>query len=195
MNNTALTPDGAQRQLVALRISLGLARQLVASSPQQAAELLAQTEDQAAEALGELRELAHGIYPSLLADLGLSAALEAQARKAALPVTIKASPTAWPRSAAPSTSPQPPATAPSSPAGYPPPSGDTRPRRPEDVKTAVLCAGTPARPHDQLSTESATGNLRVATDSVTPARVSAAFHIFITHPSRRQLDVAPKVAR
>ncbi len=80
--------DGAQQQLVALRISLGLARQLVASSPKEAAELLAQTEDQAAEALQELRELAHGIYPPLLADLGLSAALEAQARKAALPVTI-----------------------------------------------------------------------------------------------------------
>ncbi len=82
--------DGAQQQLVALRISLGLARQLVASSPKEAAELLAQTEDQAAEALQELRELAHGIYPPLLADLGLSAALEAQARKAALPVTIEA---------------------------------------------------------------------------------------------------------
>jgi signal transduction histidine kinase len=83
--------DGAQQHLVALRISLGLARQLVASAPKDAAELLAQTEDQAAEALQELRELAHGIYPPLLADLGLSAALEAQARKAALPVTIEAS--------------------------------------------------------------------------------------------------------
>ena len=82
--------DGAQQQLVALRISLGLARQLVASSPKEAADLLAQTEDQAGEALTELRELAHGIYPPLLADLGLSAALEAQARKAALPVTIEA---------------------------------------------------------------------------------------------------------
>jgi signal transduction histidine kinase len=82
--------DGAQQQLVALRISLGLARQLVASAPEEAAELLAQTEDQAAEALTELRELAHGIYPPLLADVGLSAALEAQARKAALPVTIDA---------------------------------------------------------------------------------------------------------
>jgi hypothetical protein len=45
---------------------------------------------QAAEALADLRELARGIYPPLLADLGLAAALEAQARKAALPVTIEA---------------------------------------------------------------------------------------------------------
>jgi signal transduction histidine kinase len=82
--------DGAQQQLVALRISLGLARQLVTSSPGEAADLLAQTEQQAAGALAELRELARGIYPPLLADLGLGAALEAQARKAALPVTIEA---------------------------------------------------------------------------------------------------------
>ena len=82
--------DGAQQQLVALRISLGLARQVVASSSQEAAELLAQTEHQAQEALAEMRELAHGIYPPLLADLGLAAALEAQARKAAIPVTVEA---------------------------------------------------------------------------------------------------------
>jgi signal transduction histidine kinase len=82
--------DGAQQQLVALRISLGLARQVVTTSPDEAADLLAQTEHQAGEALKELRELAHGIYPPLLADLGLPAALEARARKAALPVTVEA---------------------------------------------------------------------------------------------------------
>ena len=81
--------DGAQQQLVALRITLGLAREAAASSPE-AAEILAQTEQQAAEALAELRELAHGIYPPLLADLGLTAALEAQARKAAIPVAVEA---------------------------------------------------------------------------------------------------------
>ena len=83
--------DGAQQQLVALRISLGLARQLVTSSPAEAAEVIVQTEGQAAAALEELRELARGIYPPLLADLGLRDALEAQARRAALPVTIEAS--------------------------------------------------------------------------------------------------------
>ena len=81
--------DGAQQQLVALRITLGLAREAAASSPE-AAEILAQTEQQAAEALAELRELAHGSYPPLLADLGLTAALEAQARKAAIPVAVEA---------------------------------------------------------------------------------------------------------
>ncbi len=82
--------DGAQQQLVALRITLGLARQLVVNAPAEAAELLAQTEQEAQGALEELRDLARGIYPPLLADLGLPAALEAQARKAPVPVTVQA---------------------------------------------------------------------------------------------------------
>jgi signal transduction histidine kinase len=82
--------DGAQQQLVALKITLQLARQVVADSPGEAAELLAQTEREAQDALEELRDLARGIYPPLLADLGLPAALEAQARKAPLPVTVQA---------------------------------------------------------------------------------------------------------
>jgi signal transduction histidine kinase len=82
--------DGAQQQLVALRISLGLARSAVQTAPEQAGELLKQTEQAASRALEDLRDLARGIYPPLLADLGLRAALEAQARKAAVPVTVEA---------------------------------------------------------------------------------------------------------
>ena len=82
--------DGAQQQLVALRISLGLARNAVQAAPEQAGELLEQTEQAASRALEDLRDLARGIYPPLLADLGLRAALEAQARKAAVPVTVEA---------------------------------------------------------------------------------------------------------
>jgi signal transduction histidine kinase len=82
--------DGAQQQLIALRINLGLVRQAVGELPEEAAELLAQTEQAATGALAELRDLAHGIYPPLLADHGLDAALSAQARKAPLPVTVEA---------------------------------------------------------------------------------------------------------
>jgi signal transduction histidine kinase len=82
--------DGAQQQLVALRITLGLARQVVQGSPEEAAALIEQTERAAGEALAELRDLARGIYPPLLADVGLRGALEAQAHKAPLPVTIEA---------------------------------------------------------------------------------------------------------
>jgi signal transduction histidine kinase len=40
------------------------------------------------EAVEDLRDLARGIYPPLLADKGLGAALESQARKSAVPVTV-----------------------------------------------------------------------------------------------------------
>ncbi len=82
--------DGAQQHLIALRINLGLVRQAVRESPEEAAELLAQTEQTAAGALSALRDLVHGIYPPLLADHGLDAALAAHARKTPLPVTVEA---------------------------------------------------------------------------------------------------------
>jgi signal transduction histidine kinase len=81
--------DGAQQQLVALQIKLGLARKLASSLPD-ADALLAQLQTEAQAALEDLRVLARGIYPPLLADQGLTAALEAQARRAALPVTVRA---------------------------------------------------------------------------------------------------------
>ncbi len=64
--------------------------QVAASSPDEIDGLLADPERQAEQALAELRDLAHGIYPPLLADLGLRAALEAQARMAAVPVSVEA---------------------------------------------------------------------------------------------------------
>jgi signal transduction histidine kinase len=80
--------DGAQQHLVALRINLGLARRLAPTDPQKSSELLLQLEQTADEAIETLRELAHGIYPPLLADHGLKAALEAQAGKATIPVEV-----------------------------------------------------------------------------------------------------------
>ena len=73
---------------MALRLKLSLARRLLGTSPEKADEMLDQTERDAGEALEELRDLARGIYPPLLADQGLVAALTAQARKAAVPVEI-----------------------------------------------------------------------------------------------------------
>jgi signal transduction histidine kinase len=82
--------DGAQQNLVALKVNLGLAEALTAKDPGKAREMLAQLKGHADEALETLRDLARGIYPPLLADRGLTAALEAQARKATLPVTVAA---------------------------------------------------------------------------------------------------------
>jgi len=81
--------DGAQQQLVALTVKLRLFEQLVDRDPAKARLLAAQLQGEAAEALEELRDLARGIYPPLLADKGLVAALESQARKSAVPVTIE----------------------------------------------------------------------------------------------------------
>jgi signal transduction histidine kinase len=80
--------DGAQQQLVALAVKVRLARQISATNPQRASELLEQTEGEVTDALQDLRDLARGIYPPLLADQGLAAALRSQARKAAIPVEI-----------------------------------------------------------------------------------------------------------
>ena len=82
--------DGAQQQLVALAIQLRLAEQMVDRDGARAKVLLGQLQGAAGAALEDLRDLARGIYPPLLADQGLTAALEAQARKAAMPVAVEA---------------------------------------------------------------------------------------------------------
>jgi signal transduction histidine kinase len=82
--------DGAQQQLVALAVKTRLADSLVGRNEAKAHEVLAQVQTEAQEALENLRELARGIYPPLLADQGLAVALQAQARRASLPVTVEA---------------------------------------------------------------------------------------------------------
>ena len=80
--------DGAQQQLVALSVKERLASRLIDREPAKARDLLEQIQAETTEALETLRDLARGIYPPLLADQGLLAALEAQARKAPLPVEV-----------------------------------------------------------------------------------------------------------
>jgi signal transduction histidine kinase len=82
--------DGAQQQLVALAVKLRLLEQTIDRDPAQARAMAAQLGSAANAALEDLRDLARGIYPPVLADKGLGAALEAQARKAAMPVTVNA---------------------------------------------------------------------------------------------------------
>jgi signal transduction histidine kinase len=83
--------DGAQQQLVALNVRLGLARRSVRANPDAAEAAIEALQADVTSTLGDLRDLARGIYPPLLADQGLAAALEAQAKKAALPVEVHAS--------------------------------------------------------------------------------------------------------
>jgi signal transduction histidine kinase len=82
--------DGAQQNLVALKVKLGLAENIAEKDPVKAQVLIAQLKGDADEALETLRDLARGIYPPLLADKGLVAALDSQARKAPVAVEIEA---------------------------------------------------------------------------------------------------------
>ncbi|MFN2589663.1 MAG: histidine kinase, partial [Actinomycetota bacterium] len=82
--------DGAQQQLVALNVKLGLLKAIASKDPDHAARLAEDLHRESTAALENLRELARGIYPPLLADQGLVAALQAQAGRAALPVDVVA---------------------------------------------------------------------------------------------------------
>jgi signal transduction histidine kinase len=81
--------DGAQQQLVALTVQLRLLQQLVPKDPERAAAMAADLQALASTAVEDLRDLARGIYPPLLADKGLVAALESQARRSTIPVAVQ----------------------------------------------------------------------------------------------------------
>ena len=82
--------DGAQQQLVALGVKLSLAQRVLRGDVDAADRMLDDLRGEATQALEDLRELARGIYPPLLADRGLVEAVQAQARKAPLPVDVEA---------------------------------------------------------------------------------------------------------
>jgi signal transduction histidine kinase len=82
--------DGAQQQLVALAVKQRLAEGMVRRDPDKAASMLAELQRDTSAALENLRDLARGIYPPLLADKGLAAALQAHARKSQLPAQVEA---------------------------------------------------------------------------------------------------------
>ena len=82
--------DGAQQQLVALAVQTRMAESLAGTDPERAQEMLRGLQQGLQDALEDLRDLARGIYPPLLADRGLGAALEAQARRSSVPVAMEA---------------------------------------------------------------------------------------------------------
>lgn len=81
--------DGAQQQLVALKVMASLAEQLAASG-QPVDDILAQIREQAGDAVETLRELARGIYPPLLAAEGLAMALRGQATRVPFSLVVEA---------------------------------------------------------------------------------------------------------
>ena len=82
--------DGAQARLVALGMTIGMAEQKLAADPEGARELLEEARAGTGQALKELRDLARGIHPPVLADRGLEAAVTALADGSPLRVTVTA---------------------------------------------------------------------------------------------------------
>ena len=83
--------DGAQARLVALTMNLGRAEERLGDRPE-VAGLVREARADASAAIAELRDLARGIAPPVLADRGLAAAVEALGRRSAIPVTVDARP-------------------------------------------------------------------------------------------------------
>jgi signal transduction histidine kinase len=81
--------DGAQQRLVALGLTLGLARGRVERDPALAAALVGEARAELDAARDELRELAAGLHPAVLAEQGLAAALRALADRSPLPVDLQ----------------------------------------------------------------------------------------------------------
>jgi PAS domain S-box-containing protein len=88
--------DGAQQRLVSLSLALRLAHARLRDAPEEAERLLAGASEELAQALEELRELARGIHPAVLSERGLSAALEALAGRAPVPVGVTVPPDRFP---------------------------------------------------------------------------------------------------
>ncbi len=82
--------DGAQQRLVALRVRLALAADLIRDDPVSGPQLLDELGIEAEQALEEVRALAHGVYPSELVEFGLEVALKDLGALAPVRTTVAA---------------------------------------------------------------------------------------------------------
>jgi signal transduction histidine kinase len=80
--------DGAQPRLVALTMTLGMAKSKVDSDPERAKELVSEAHAEAKGIVTELRQLARGIHPAVLTDRGLDAAVSALAGRSTIPIDV-----------------------------------------------------------------------------------------------------------
>ena len=80
--------DGAQQRLTWLAVDLRHAAERARESPEQSASLLEDAETKLELAIAELRELAHGIHPAVLTDLGLGSAIRSVALRSTIPINV-----------------------------------------------------------------------------------------------------------
>jgi signal transduction histidine kinase len=81
--------DGTQNRLVATTVLLGAARRMLTRDPAEAEKLLERAQGSAEQALAELRAVARGILPPVLADRGLAGALSGLAASSAVPCRVQ----------------------------------------------------------------------------------------------------------
>jgi signal transduction histidine kinase len=81
--------DGAQQRLVAVAMGLGRAKSKMDSDPEAVRSLIDEAHADAKLAVSELRDLARGIFPAVLGDRGLDAALSSLAAKCPIPVEVR----------------------------------------------------------------------------------------------------------
>lgn len=130
--------DGAQANLVAVSLRLGMIRRALDQRPEQAAALVDSTQLVAEQALESLRALVRGIHPPLLADRGLAEAVRSLADRCAVPTRVELD-----IGEHPDTPPSPPA--PSSPPSPPSPSSaDPPPRAPAAAEAAAYFVASEA---------------------------------------------------
>ena len=89
--------DGAQQNLVSLRMKLGLAASMARDKPTSLEPLLQEMQSELGDALDSLRNLARGVYPPLLEAEGLKAALRARARQVPISIDVQCGPERYPR--------------------------------------------------------------------------------------------------
>jgi signal transduction histidine kinase len=89
--------DGAQQNLVSLRMKLGLAASVAREKPGSLEPLLQEMQSELGDALDSLRNLARGVYPPLLEAEGLKAALRARARQVPISIDVQGGSERYPR--------------------------------------------------------------------------------------------------
>ena len=80
--------DGAQQRLSSLAVRLGIAADRAREAREPGVEALEDAGREVVRVIDELRELSHGIHPSVLTDLGLARALRGVARRSSVPITF-----------------------------------------------------------------------------------------------------------
>jgi signal transduction histidine kinase len=85
--------DGAQQRLLALAVHLRLAAERARRTPEAAAGLIENAEAELQVAFDELRDLSHGIHPTVLTNLGLATAIRSVAARSVQPVSLLELPT------------------------------------------------------------------------------------------------------